>query len=301
MPPLPFADSSLAPDAVRTQAGAKVNLGLHVRPRRPDGFHGVETVLLPLSWADTLTAAPADVLTLACSDPALPTDGRNLVVRAAEALAAWAGFRDGSRPGARLHLGKHVPYGAGLGSGSSDAAAALRLLANLWALDVPEDAMHALAAGLGSDVPFFLDAEPALATGRGETLTPLTAADGTPYRMPFAMAVVVPAVHVSTAEAYRLVSPHDAPRPDLADAVRSSDPERWQREVVNQFQAPIEAAFPETRRAREALLAAGAAYASLSGSGSAVFGVFERARDARAAADEAVATGARVWTEPAIA
>ncbi|MDX1419144.1 MAG: 4-(cytidine 5'-diphospho)-2-C-methyl-D-erythritol kinase, partial [Rubricoccaceae bacterium] len=154
---------------MHADAPAKINLGLHVLRRRADGFHDVETVLVPIGWADGLTARPAPGLRFTCSDPALPTDDGNLVVRAARALAGWAGVA----PAAALHLAKRVPYGAGLGSGSSDAAHTLRLLARLWGLDVPADALHGLAAGLGSDVPFFLGDGPALATGRGEVLTPL--------------------------------------------------------------------------------------------------------------------------------
>lgn len=274
-------------------APAKINLGLHVLRRRPDGFHDLQTVFLPLGWADRLAAEPADGLALTTTDPALPTDGSNLVVRAAEALRQWAG----SDVGARLHLEKRVPYGAGLGGGSSDAAAALRLLAALWSLDVPDADLHRLALGLGSDVPFFLLGAPAVAGGRGERLTPLLDADGAPYRSPFWTVVAVPPVHVGTAEAYALVTPDDRGRPDLAAAVLSNDLGRWRREVVNDFQAPVESAYPAIGEARRGLVEAGAGYASLSGSGSAVFGVFEGEREARAAAG-ALATSCRVWTEP---
>lgn len=307
MPPPRFADSSpdtrlpersgvVTPKA-RRLAPAKLNLGLHVRRRRPDGYHDIETVMVPLAWADRLAATPADAVTLSCSDASLPTDGRNLVVRAAEALAAWVRAEPTQMRGANLFLDKRVPYGAGLGGGSSDAAAALRLLAEWWTLDVPPHAMHALAAGLGSDVPFFLDAVPALATGRGETLTPLVGPGGEPYALPFWLTVVVPPVHVSTADAYRLVVPDDGDRPDLAALVATNDPDRWRRELVNDFQGPVEALHPEVASARAGLTAAGAAYASLSGSGSAVFGVFEAEAEARSAAGDAEAAGARVWTE----
>jgi 4-diphosphocytidyl-2-C-methyl-D-erythritol kinase len=275
------------------QAPAKLNLGLHVLRRRADGFHDLETAFLPLGWADRLAAEPAGRLSLTCSDPALPTDEGNLVVRAALALRPWAGVERG----AQLRLDKRVPYGAGLGSGSSDAAAALRLLVRLWELDVPEPDLHRIALGLGSDVPFSLDGRPALATGRGERLVPLLGADGEPYRCPFWLVVAVPPVHVSTAGAYGLVTPDDGGRPDLGAAVRSSDLERWRAEVVNDFQAPVEAAHPEVRAARLALVASGAGYASLSGSGSAVFGAFESEGPARLAAD-ALAGRCRVWVEP---
>lgn len=275
------------------QAPAKLNLGLHVLRRRADGFHDLATVFLPIGWADRVEGAPAPGLRLTCSDPALPTGDDNLVVRAAAALRQWAGVE----AGARLHLEKRVPYGAGLGGGSSDAAATLRLLVRLWGVDVSRAALHDLALDLGSDVPFFLEGVAASATGRGERLAPLTDGDGRPYRCPFWIVVAVPPVHVGTAEAYALVTPDDRDRPDLEAAVRSDDLGRWRAEVGNDFQGPVEAAHPEIRDVRRALLDAGAGYASLSGSGSAVFGVFEGEAAARAAG-AALAARCRVWVEP---
>ena len=293
MPYRPFSDSSPAAPPLVCAAPAKLNLGLNVLRKRPDGYHDLETAFVPLRWADRLSAVPSATLSLSCSDAALPTDGRNLVVRAALALAGHAGIE----PRVRLALDKRVPYGAGLGGGSSDAAAALRLLTQLWNLDVPEAEMHALAAGLGSDVPFFLLGAPALATGRGERLAPLVRADGTPWRCPFALVVAVPPVHVSTAAAYALVVPDDRPRPDLAAAVLSDDLDRWQREIANGFETPVVARHPEIGAARVALKAAGAGYAAMSGSGSAVFGMFEHSGDAESAAGRLAATGCRTWVE----
>ena len=278
---------------MRLPAPAKVNLGLRVRRRRADGYHEIETVFAPLAWHDTVAAAPADALSLTCSDPALPTDGGNLVWQAAEALAGWAGIA----PAAALHLDKRVPYGAGLGSGSSDAAATLRLLAELWGLDVPAAAMHALAAGLGADVPFFLVGRAASATGIGEALTPLAGADGAPWRCPFWLVVAVPDAHVPTGPAYGWVTPDDAPRPPLAEAVLSDDLARWRRELTNDFEAPVVARFPAVGAALDGLRAAGAGWAAMSGSGSAVVGAFEGEGAARAAADALAAAGCRVHAE----
>lgn len=269
-------------------APAKLNLGLHVLRRRADGFHDLETVFLRIPWADLLTAQPADALTFTCSDPALPTDERNLCVRAALRLQAHAGVG----AGAALHLEKHVPYGAGLGGGSSDAAATLRLLADVWALDVPEADLHALAAALGSDVPFFLGPAAAYGTGRGEQLEPfLDPETGEPYRLPFDLVVVVPPVHVATAAAYGMVRPDENNRPDLRAVVRSNDLARWRAELRNDFEAPVLAAFPAIAAVRAALLDAGAGYAALSGSGAAVFGVFEDPAAATAAVEAARLAG----------
>ena len=288
VPPPPPVPSRLAP--------AKVNLGLHVLSRRPDGFHDLATVFVPLGWSDRLAAAPAPDLTLTTTDPALPTDGGNLVVRAAVALRQWAAAQGTAPAGARLHLDKRVPYGAGLGSGSSDAAATLRLLAELWDLSVPPADLAALALGLGSDVPFFLDPVPAHATGRGERLVRLVGADGSAWRCPFWLVVAVPDVHVSTAGAFAGVVPSDRGRPDLAAAVVSDDPGRWRAEVTNDFQRSVETAHPAVRDVRERLEAAGAELAVLSGTGSAVVGVFGGEAAARRAA--AGLGHCRVWVEP---
>lgn len=282
------------PAALRRQAPAKINLGLHVLRRRADGYHDVETVLVPIAWQDRLTVEPAHRFRFTCSDAGLPTDDRNLCVRAARALAVHAGIE----PRGALRLDKRVPHGAGLGGGSSDAAHTLRLLADFWQLEVPAEALHGLAAGLGSDVAFFLRDEALLATGRGEVLEPLAAEA---YRLPFDLTVVMPPVQVSTAAAYALVRPSGDGRPDLRAVVRSNDLARWRRELVNDFEEPVLAGHPAIGRAKQRLLDAGAGYAALSGSGAAVFGVFERGEEARAAAAEAEAMsrGARAWTSAA--
>ena len=270
----------------RRPAPAKVNLGLHVLRRRSDGFHDVETILLPIGWADEVLVTSSDAFRFSCSDPSLPTDERNLCVRAARALAEYAGIA----PHGALHLEKRVPHGAGLGGGSSDAAHTLRLLAEHWRLDVPAVDLHALAAELGSDVPFFLHDGPALATGRGEVLEPLD------YALPYALTVVMPPVTVGTAEAYGLVRPDDRDRPDLTAVVRSNDLERWRAELTNDFEAPILERHPEIAEVKRLLEEGGAEYAALSGSGAAFFGVFEREADALEAAAEAERRGLGVWT-----
>ncbi|AEN74526.1 4-diphosphocytidyl-2-C-methyl-D-erythritol kinase [Rhodothermus marinus SG0.5JP17-172] len=268
-------------------APAKINLGLRVLRRRPDGYHDIETVLLRIPWADRLAWTPADSFIFTCSDPSLPTDERNLCVQAARRLAELLR----RPPTGRLHLDKRVPYGAGLGSGSSDAAATLRLLLRAWHQSLTPDVLHGLAAALGSDVPFFLLPAPAaLATGRGERLQPLSG-----YRFPFYLAVVVPPLHIATAEAYRLVQPCDGRRPSLVELVRTNDPERWRQALVNDFEAPLFARYPELAALKQWLLEAGAVYAALSGSGSALFGVFTEPTVAQQVAEEARARGLRSW------
>ncbi len=277
----------LSPASLTEHAPAKINLGLRVLRRRSDGYHDIETVMLRIPWADRLMWTPGDPFAFTCSDPTLPADERNLCVRAARRLAELLQ----RPPTGRLHLDKRVPYGAGLGSGSSDAAATLRLLMRAWHQSPAPNMLHGLAATLGSDVPFFLLTAPvALATGRGERLQPLP-----DYRFPFHLAVVVPPLHIATAEAYRLVQPCDGCTPSLVELVRTNDPERWRQALVNDFEAPLFARYPELARLKQWLLEAGAAYAALSGSGSALFGVFAEPEAARQAAEEARARGLRSW------
>jgi 4-diphosphocytidyl-2-C-methyl-D-erythritol kinase len=280
----------LGPDATASaKAPAKLNLGLHVLRRRKDGYHDVETALLAVEWCDDLSFHSADSFSFTCSDPSLPTDERNLCVRAARAISAASG----EELRGHLHLEKRLPHGAGLGGGSSDAASVLRLLCGELDLGLAPSDLHDIAAELGSDVPFFLHDQPMLATGRGDTLEPLGV--DRPYSLEYALAVVMPAVQVSTAEAYGLVRPSDEGRADLREVVQSGDLERWRRELVNDFEGPILAKHPEIAIERERLLEAGAGYSALSGSGAAVFGIFESNERARQAAEQAEERGLTAW------
>lgn len=271
------------------QARAKVNLGLHVLRKRSDGYHDLETVLLPIEWTDTLTLEPAHTLSFTCDDQAIAGNA-NLVMRAAHALREHFDVEKG----ARIHLAKRIPYGAGLGGGSSDAATALRLLVELWDLSDADHELYEIGSRLGSDVPFFLQEEAALATGRGTDLNPLSSNDEA-YAFPFDLVVAVPETRISTPEAYSLVAPRDTGRPDLTELIKSNDPERWRREMVNDFEEAILDAFPEIAALKQSLYDAGAAYASMSGSGSAVYGVFEDGARATAAAEALRGSGHRVW------
>jgi 4-diphosphocytidyl-2-C-methyl-D-erythritol kinase len=269
-------------------APAKLNLGLHVLGRRRDGFHDVDTVFLRIPWCDRVTVSASDELAMTCSDPALPVDERNLCVKAALLLAADAG----RPPGARLHLEKEVPHGAGLGGGSSDAATTLLLLLRLWGIRRDAVDLARIALELGSDVPFFLGPPVARGQGRGEVLTPLAMP---PALGPVTLVVAVPPVVVSTGEAYGMIRPSDLRRADVASIVGSGPAAGWRSRLVNDFQEPVCDREPVIGLALKTLAAAGAEYCSLSGSGSAVFGLFgevDRARRARRALE---AMSCRTW------
>ncbi|PEN14341.1 4-(cytidine 5'-diphospho)-2-C-methyl-D-erythritol kinase [Longibacter salinarum] len=281
------------------RAPAKINLGLHVLRKRDDGYHDIETVFHRIGWSDVVSVEPADRLSMTCSDPDLPTDEANLCMQAALDLQDAAGVM----AGAQIHLEKRVPYGAGLGGGSSDAAITLLLLADLWlsaddAGELPRAEVHAMlrdvAAGVGSDVPFFLEDLPAAyATGRGEILEPLRAEVGG-FELDAPLVVVVPPVEVSTPDAYGRVTPRENERPDLRSLVASADVTRWRRELVNDFSATVLDAYPEVASAHDMLVEMGASYVSLSGSGSAVYGVFDDSTNADAAEVQARARGYEV-------
>ncbi|MCC3158867.1 4-(cytidine 5'-diphospho)-2-C-methyl-D-erythritol kinase [Hymenobacter sp. 15J16-1T3B] len=244
---------------------AKLNLGLHITERRPDGFHTLETVMLPLPWCDALEVLPAAETTLTLTGRPIPGDpATNLCRRAYELLQA--DFP--AVPPVHLHLHKVVPIGAGLGGGSADAAFALRALNQVLQLGLPDEQLEAYARRLGSDCAFFIRNEPALALGRGDELQPLAL----PQLRGAACKVIYPNLHISTAEAYAGVTPQ-APAHELRAALAGSV-ESWRDTVVNDFEASLAPKYPLLGELKAQLYAAGAAYASLSGSGSAVFGLW---------------------------
>lgn len=270
------------------QTPAKINLGLHVLRRRLDGYHDLESVLLPIHWCDTITVERSDTFAMTCSDLTLPADERNLCLQAAHMLAEEAGFSGG----VQIHLEKQIPHGAGLGGGSSDAAATLQLLEDLWQLPHDPDRLRSLAARIGSDVPFFLERRPMFVQGRGTEMELLDEA----YEFPFHLVVAKPPVAMSTADAYGLVTPRSAGRPDLRELVTSNDPQRWNDELVNDFEPAVFEIYPEIADLKRWFYRHDAAYASLTGSGTAVYGVYADAAAAEDAADDLKRReGYRVW------
>jgi 4-diphosphocytidyl-2-C-methyl-D-erythritol kinase len=258
---MPHAADRVA-GAVTATAPAKVNLFLELLARRPDGFHELETLMVAVSLADTITAMPADALTLTCSDPSLPTGPDNLVLKAADALRRHAGVT----AGARLHLHKRIPAAAGLAGGSSDAAATLNALNRLWGLGLSADALRRIAAEIGSDVAFFLEPPAAWCTGRGEVVTPVRSG----ARLHFVL--VCPPEGLSTAAVYRQCRVPAQPR--SGDAVRaafsSGDVAALGRQLFNRLQEPAEALAPAVRDLR-LMLARHAPACLMSGSGSTLF------------------------------
>ena len=247
---------------------AKINLGLRIARKRVDGYHDLETGLLPVPWRDALEVIESDTFSFQTSG--LPISGdpeRNLCVRAYRLLQ-----QDYGLPPVAVHLHKIIPMGAGLGGGSSDAASMLMLLNDLFELSLTPAALEDYAARLGSDCPFFINPRPRMASGTGTTLEDLPIDLSDKH-----LVIVYPKVSVSTAEAYARVVPHQ-PDSDLRDLL-AQPLENWKDRVVNDFEVSVFQQHPVLANIKEQLYSAGATYASLSGSGSALYGLFNGPAD----------------------
>ncbi len=276
---------------VSVRAHAKINLDLRVLGMRPDGFHELRTVFQAISLHDTVTCTPRPgPFALECDTAGVPLDTTNLVWRGAEAL--WRALRrDGPLRDMVVRLDKRIPLQAGLGGGSADAAATLIGLARSWRVAVRPSQLTDVAAVLGADVPFFLAGGTALGLGRGDEIYPL--AD-----MPRHWVVLlVPGFGVSTADAYGW---YDAER-EMARTQPAREPQHvpgpWPSraaQMINDLEAPIARHHPEIDHMKAALRRAGALAAAMTGSGSTVFGLFQRRLDALRAVDGLAGSGWRV-------
>lgn len=275
---------------LRVRAPAKLNLFLEVLGRRSDGYHEIESLMVTVDLYDTLTfqIESSGAIHLVCDDPTLPTDGTNLVIKAAERLRAEV-----NQPlGAAIDLRKLIPAQAGLAGGSSDAAATLVGLNLLWDLKLPTETLVAIASEIGSDVAFFLHGPAAICRGRGEIVEPIDVATLPPLHF----VLVCPPLGVGTADVYRRLVVPDRPRPigPIVEALLGGDSAALGSEIFNRLQPVAESLEPELIRVREAWETLGPSYLeghAMSGSGSASFGL-ARTRDAAwNAADRFGATG----------
>lgn len=254
----------------------KINLGLHVVRRRDDGYHDLETLFLPVALRDRLEIEPAQQFSFAQEGIAIGGGAeQNIVVRAYRLMQNE--FSDAIGPVA-IRLTKNIPFGAGLGGGSSDAAFALTMLNELFAIGLDGPQLRHLAARLGADCAFFVDNVPAYATGIGDQLTPL----GLNPIEGYALLLVKPDEAVSTAEAYRGITPRNKratpPPTDLRQAVGRPIAE-WRELIVNDFEESVFPQHPLLAEIKRQLYAAGALYAAMSGSGSTVYGILNAEAD----------------------
>ncbi len=246
---------------------SKINLGLNVVGKRPDGYHDIVSVMVPVGWTDVLEILPGRA-----SDVQLTSLGRtidcpaekNLVVKAYRALE-----RRMSIPAVDLIINKIVPDGAGLGGGSADAAAVLKGLNKFLSLSLPDEVLAELASEIGADCPFFIYNRPMLATGIGTELSPI---DIPQIQGLYYLIVKPQSVSISTAMAYAGIKPEE---PEMSiQEILSLPIEEWQGRLVNDFEKSIFPLAPEVERVKEQMIERGALYASMSGSGSAVYGLF---------------------------
>ncbi len=243
--------------------GCKINLGLDVISRREDGFHEIATLMYPVSsLADSVEIVHSDTFRFTSSGLAVDCpDESNIVLRAARLLKIDK---------IHIHLHKAIPFGAGLGGGSSDGAVTLLILNKLYNLNLSNAELETIAAELGSDVPFFVNNVPALCTGRGEIMTPL------PISLSdYGIIIIKPPISVSTAEAYADIVPQFPFKP-LSERILQPITE-WRNVVTNAFEKSLFVHYPRLAQIKQTLYDTGAIYASMSGSGSAIFGIFEKA------------------------
>jgi len=280
----------LVPPALLVRCPAKLNLTLRVLGCRDDGYHELDTIFQAIDLWDTIEARPGERLSLACDEPSLAVDSSNLVLAAAELLLAE---KCDHALGAELTLRKRIPVQAGLGGGSSDAAGALLLCSKLWGLDLSLEELAQLGARLGSDVPFFLYGGKARGRGRGELIEPL------PQGGEMLFLIGIPPFGISTSGLFselrrRLTLPRNGVSLPLFSA------HKWQEEndfhiAVNELETIAFESWPELEIFRDALSRAGASSALLSGSGSAVYGIFRDAEQLNRAAEE-MRVGFERWT-----
>ncbi|HOY32706.1 MAG TPA: 4-(cytidine 5'-diphospho)-2-C-methyl-D-erythritol kinase [Bacteroidales bacterium] len=243
----------------------KINLGLNVISRRPDGFHDIESVFYPVPWCDILEIIPSakGIFTFNGININCPTE-KNLCYKAYQLVKKQYHI-----PDINVYLYKRIPFGAGLGGGSSDGAFTLTLLNELFSLNMNETTLLEMASALGSDCTFFHQNSPCFVTGRGTILQPLTIS-----LKGYHIVIIKPDFAISTQEAYRMISPQK-PSMSVRD-IMDFPVSDWNKMLMNDFETPVFAKYPQIGQIKEILYQKGAVYSSMSGSGSAVYGLFRK-------------------------
>ncbi len=276
--------------SITIQTPAKINLYLKVLGKRADGYHELESLMLPISLYDriVLEEAPAGI-ELCCDHPQLQALEDNLVYKAAQAIQRMGAVKSG----VKIKLYKNIPLAAGLGGGSSDAAAALLGLNRLWNLNVSQEQLLELGAQLGADVPFFILGSPAIARGKGELLEPV-------YFKPLWLVLVNPGFGVSAAEAYAGLNwgltkkeSYTTIPPNLFEKLKPAQIASW---LANDLEAPVIKKYPVILEIKEYLSAKGALGSLMSGSGSSVFGLFGSRGQAQVVCQELRAQNKAGWS-----
>ena len=248
-----------------TFPNCKINIGLWVTQRRADGYHNIQTLMVPVPWCDILEIIPATgvetTLTITGNIVDAPME-KNLCYLAWKLLAEKYNI-----PAVAIHLHKVIPSGAGLGGGSADAAFTLKMLNNIFHLNLGNETLRSLAVQLGMDCPFFIENVPSLSTGRGEYLKPITLNfDG------LSLVIVKPPIHVSTAAAFAGIKPQY--RENSMEVFCELPVQDWRKELKNDFEQTVFGLYPDILELKNRMYRNGAVYSAMSGSGSAVYGLF---------------------------
>ena len=248
-----------------TFPNAKINLGLQIVEKLPNGYHAINSCLYPIPWSDVLEFVPSkktQVVRTGIPVPGKPEE--DIILKAYKRLK-----KDYSLPDLGIHLHKLVPIGAGLGGGSADAAFMLKLLNSEFQLFLDDEILEEYAAELGSDCPFFIKNSPALVTGTGTELAPIDLDLSGNHLL-----IINPRIHISTQEAYSGTTPHES-KVDLKKLLVSKDFQSWKELLVNDFELSIFKKHSTLKKIKDQLYDQGASYAAMSGSGSTMFGIFQ--------------------------
>lgn len=247
---------------------AKINIGLNVVEKRDDGYHTIESIFYPVKYEDALEIVPAEEFNFSSNGRLIDCDANdNLCVKAYKLLK-----QDYNLPNVNISLFKNIPLGAGLGGGSADATFVLLMLNNIFKLNISDDKLEEYSLKIGSDCPFFVKNSPVFVTGRGEIFETIELSLKEKF-----LVLVTPNIHVSTKEAYSGIVPKKSDF-DLRD-IASLDISRWRDCIKNDFETTIFTLYPQIEQIKNMMYEQGAVYASMSGSGPSVYGIFEKQID----------------------
>lgn len=245
---------------------AKINIGLNITEKRPDGYHNLESCFYPIEWIDILEIVPSDSLSFSSSGISIPgNESSNLCLKAFDLLQ-----KEHNIPPVNIHLHKVIPIGAGLGGGSSDGAFTLKMINEIFRLSLSINQLEAYAAELGSDCPFFIQNQPKFVTGTGDVFHEVKINLTGKH-----LIVIKPDLHVTTADAYREISPQH-PLSNIKDVIENQSISTWKSCISNDFEQSIFRVHSSIAEIKKTLYKQGAVYASMTGSGAAVFGVFDK-------------------------
>ena len=255
---------------IRIRAYAKINLGLFIKGKRRDGFHEIETILLPIKLYDKINIEKSlnDII-IECSEPSVPVHNKNLTYIAFQKLRER--YPSKIKEGIKIYIEKNIPVGAGLGGGSSDAAAVLLGVRNLWNIGVSNKILKMIGSQLGSDVPFFIDCKPTLAKGRGEILKEID------YNIKRWILLIYPDINISTSWAYKnfnFILTNRIKNINLSNLIKKNIL-KFRNLIFNDLEIPVFSKYPQLREIKENLYKSGAEFALMSGSGSCLYGLFK--------------------------